>query len=108
MLAEAPANTNADVTAALTTAAADESTADQARANGTYVTWALATLLAVLLASYLGLYLVRAVGATGVDFRVDLALTGLVIRAGSKPLHDLISTISKSSAAADTSSPGGS
>jgi len=60
------------------------------------VTWSVATGLAFLLCAQLNITLMQAVSATGSGappFWADLLVTGLVVGAGTKPLHDLVSNI---------------
>jgi len=60
------------------------------------VTWGVATGLAFLLCAQLNITLMQAVSAKGSGappFWADLLVTGLVVGAGTKPLHDLVSNI---------------
>jgi hypothetical protein len=60
------------------------------------VTWGMATGLAFLLCAQLNITLMQAVSASGSaapPFWADLLVTGLVVGAGTKPLHDLVSNI---------------
>lgn len=60
------------------------------------VTWGVATGLAFLLCAQLNITLLQAVRANGSGqppFWADLLVTGLVVGAGTKPLHDLVSNI---------------
>jgi hypothetical protein len=60
------------------------------------VTWGAATGLAFLVCALLNITLLQAVSATGSGtppFAADLLVTGLVVGAGTKPLHDLVSSI---------------
>ena len=62
----------------------------------TVVTWGMATGLAFLLCAQLNITLMQAVSASGSaapPFWADLLVTGLVVGAGTKPLHDLVSNI---------------
>jgi len=86
--------------------------------------WATASVLAMLACASLGIFLVRSVEApasqaktgaassasspaNGPNRLLDLLVTGLVVGAGTKPLHDLITQIqtSSSSSKAKASSP---
>jgi hypothetical protein len=71
---------------------------DQIRANLTVLIFATSALLAMIISGYLRAGLLRTVGESGIPAWVDIAVTGLVIGAGTKPLHDLISNISASKA----------
>ncbi len=83
-----------------TTRAADvanrERCVDQIRANLTVLIFGTSALLAMILSGYLKAGFLRTVGESGIPAWVDIAVTGLVIGAGTKPLHDLISNISAS------------
>ena len=59
------------------------------------VTWGVATGLAFLLCAQLNITLLQASAPTAVDSRRfgRLLVTGLVVGAGTKPLHDLVSNI---------------
>jgi hypothetical protein len=60
------------------------------------VTWGAATGLAFLLCAQLNITLMEAVSASGSGappFGADLLVTGLVVGAGTKPLHDLVSNL---------------
>jgi hypothetical protein len=62
------------------------------------VTWGMATGLAFLLCTKLNITLMQAVRASGSGqppFWADLLVTGLVIGAGTKPLHDLVSNFER-------------
>lgn len=62
--------------------------------------WAAACFLAMLGCGALGIFLLHAVGVSSVSPAIDIGITGLAVGSGTKPLHDLISNIQKSSAAA--------
>jgi hypothetical protein len=96
--------------AATTDEARKQSAAVQATANlgvarqlTALATWAVATALALVVCGGLKILLLSAIVDTtrgGTPSRWgDLLVTGLVVGAGTKPLHDLVSTIQKSSAA---------
>jgi len=94
-----------------TQAAAEQATADQAVVNGTFVIWAFATLLAVMLSWYFALSLPTALGVSwtdpeALDKTVSLVITALVVGAGTKPLHDFFSNIQKDSQGQNASSGG--
>src|SRR5215470_13525725 len=62
------------------------------------VTWGVATGLGFLLCAVLNITLLQAVRASGSGqppFWADLLVTGLVVGAGTKPLHDLVSNIER-------------
>ena len=78
-------------------AAADaQSAVEMGRRLTAVVMWGAATGLAFLLCAQLNITLLQAVRANGSGeppFWADLLVTGLVVGAGTKPLHDLISNI---------------
>jgi len=60
------------------------------------VFWVIATTLGILASGYFGLYFVHTIVTANPPSRgIDILVTGLVIGAGTKPLHDLISNLSK-------------
>ena len=62
------------------------------------VTWGVATGLSFLLCAKLNITLMEAVAANGSaqpPFWADLLVTGLVVGAGTKPLHDLVTNIER-------------
>jgi len=62
------------------------------------VTWGVATGLSFLLCAKLNITLMQAVAANGSGqppFWADLLVTGLVVGAGTKPLHDLVTNIER-------------
>ena len=71
---------------------------DMCRRLTAVVTWGVATGLAFLLCAELNITLMQAVRASGSGappFWADLLVTGLVVGAGTKPLHDLLSSIER-------------
>ena len=75
---------------------AHQLTIDRYRRLTAVVTWGVATGLAFLLCAQLNVTLMQSVRASGSGtppFWADLLVTGLVVGAGTKPLHDLVSNI---------------
>ena len=62
----------------------------QLRADKTVFYWAFATICGLVISGCFGLVLLQPVSATPVNRYLDLVVTGLVIGAGTKPVHDLI------------------
>ena len=62
--------------------------------------WAIATCLGMLVAAAMNLYFMNTVGITVGQRWEEILATGLIIGGGTKPLHDLVKLISKSSAGA--------
>jgi hypothetical protein len=69
---------------------------DQIRANLTLVLWGSSSALAMLFSGLFGLYLLKGIGVFDSPTWLDIAITGLAVGGGTKPLHDLITNISES------------
>ncbi|MDX6287675.1 MAG: hypothetical protein QOG53_3160 [Frankiales bacterium] len=114
------AATNAPTVDSLRTAEEAQREAARGRASRGVLMWAIASALGMLLAAILGIFLIRSVeaplqarpgqpavpsqvatnhdlGAKDPNRLLDLLLTGLVIGAGTKPIHGLVGRISVSS-----------
>lgn len=63
--------------------------------------WAIATCLGILVAAAMNLYFMNTVGITAGQRWEEILATGLIIGAGTKPLHELVKLISSKSAAAE-------
>jgi hypothetical protein len=70
-------------------------TVDQIRANLNVLLFGTGALLAMLAAGFLKADLVRTVGVKDAADWVGVVITGVVISAGTKPLHDLIGYVEK-------------
>jgi hypothetical protein len=68
---------------------------DQIRRNATTL-WAVAAMIGMIVSGWIGLGLLEAVNAPDVSREVDIVVTGLILGAGTKPLHDLIENIQAS------------
>ncbi len=68
---------------------------NETREDTKVIAWSLASTFAILGTSATGLFLMQAIGAEKVAPWLDILITGLVIGAGTKPLHDLIGYIEK-------------
>jgi hypothetical protein len=77
-------------------AANKQRTTDQISANLTVLMFAGASLLTMLLLGYLKAGLLTSLGVSNVEPWIDVFASGLIIGAGTKPLHDLISKLSAS------------
>jgi uncharacterized membrane protein YbhN (UPF0104 family) len=113
----------AQTPAAEQTAIAAQKNYARARASRAVILWAVASLVGMLMAAVFGLFLIRTTTTTagtnaqpgfrsvGSDHKtapndpnrlLDLLVTGLVVGAGTKPLHDLVTRIqAKSDTAKD-------
>ena len=79
-------------------AAQDQNAVEMCRRLTGVVTWGAATGLSFLLCAKLNITLMQAVAANGSGqppFWADLLVTGLVVGAGTKPLHDLLTNIER-------------
>ena len=64
--------------------------------------WAFATCLGMLMAAAMNLYFMNTVGITVGHRWEEILATGLIVGAGTKPLHDLVKLISAKSTAAES------
>lgn len=79
---------------ALKAAAEAKAQVDRIHHHRVVTFWALATILAMAASALLKLYFLRQVGiSTGARW-IEILATGLIIGAGTKPLHDLVTMIS--------------
>jgi hypothetical protein len=69
----------------------------QLRADRTIFFWAIASVCGLGIAGGFGFLLLQSVASNHVNRFLDLAVTGLAIGAGTKPLHDLITGIQSKS-----------
>ena len=84
---------NDQAKAALDAAAAARADAAEVKGNKAVIFWAIATVLAILAASALKLYLLRVVGIAAPPRALEILATGLIVGAGTKPLHDIVEMI---------------
>jgi hypothetical protein len=85
------------VTSKMNEAAQKKVCALKSRANRKIVFWAVATAIAILAAAGLKLYFLQTMGIGRTPRALDIIATGLIIGAGTKPLHDLVTMISAKS-----------
>jgi hypothetical protein len=62
----------------------------------TVMFWAVATGVAIFASAALHLYFLRTIGATSADRWLEVLATGLIVGAGTKPLHDVTSSLLES------------
>ncbi|HVE95067.1 MAG TPA: hypothetical protein VNB24_09115 [Acidimicrobiales bacterium] len=82
----------------LKAAANMQATLNRKRFERGFILWGAATLVATLLCAGFGLLMLRAVSAEPAkdpNRFMDLLVTGLVVGAGTKPLHDLVTRMQK-------------
>lgn len=68
------------------------------------VFWALASSVAIVASASMQLYLLRTVGISSAPRYHEVLATGLIVGAGTKPLHDLVTLISAKADSAKSSS----
>jgi hypothetical protein len=92
-LAEALSTTDKDVESAKLKQAAEwHRLLEQIRQNKSVIVWGVATLLAALASGAFGVFLLQVLGFD-VHPAVDVAVTGLAIGSGTKPLHELVKSL---------------
>lgn len=91
---------------ALDDAAAAKGGANKITGNRAVVVWAAASAIGILGASILKLYLLKQVGIASPPRPMELFATGLIIGAGTKPMHDLVKLIEKRKEGATNASEG--
>ena len=79
----------------LDAAAKAQAKLNQQKTQRALVFWMLASGLGIWAAAALKLYFLHTVGIDTSSRTLELLATGLIIGAGTKPLHDLITTVSK-------------
>jgi hypothetical protein len=86
--------TNAGLAA---TAATDAAHVDKLKSQRGFMMWAFATILAAVACAIAGGFLLAAIVSPGSlpPKWIDLALTALIVGAGTKPLHDLIGYLAR-------------
>ena len=97
-----PSTEVADVQDKALAAAAAQAKADTQRANRAVFFWAIASICGIGIAGGFGFFLLHSI-ATGVNPYLDLAVTGLTIGAGTKPTHDLITSLQAKASSASGS-----
>ena len=85
-----------DAQKTLDDAATALATVDRHKGDRVIALWTIATVLGIVGAAALKLYFLRVVGIAHVPRGLEIAATGLIIGAGTKPLHDLVSSLQDS------------
>ncbi len=98
-----PGISEQDVQERTQAAAKDQAALDGKRADRTVIFWAIASVCGLVVAGCFGFFLLQSVASSHVNSFLDLGITGLAIGAGTKPLHDLITSIQSN--ASGSSSP---
>jgi len=84
---------SAAVQDAVDAAANDVAQVETLRTNRAVVFWAIASVCGIALSGGFGLFLLQSISTSMVNPYLDLAVTGLTIGAGTKPTHDLITSL---------------
>jgi len=79
-------------------AADDQAAADARRTARAIIFWAIASVCGLIISGGFGFFLLQSVASNHVNSFLDLAVTGLAIGAGTKPVHDLITSIQNNAA----------
>jgi hypothetical protein len=88
-----PAVQAAYVQPAVEQAASDQADVETLRTNRAVLFWAIASICGVGISGSFGLFLLQSIATGHVNSFLDLAVTGLTIGAGTKPTHDLITSL---------------
>jgi hypothetical protein len=88
-----PGQTTAVVQEKVVTAADDQASADTLRTKRAIVFWAIASACGLVISGAFGFFILQSVAIGHVNSFLDLAVTGLTIGAGTKPVHDLITSV---------------
>ena len=75
-------------------AAADaQAVSDQFSSKRAVIMWGIASVLGLVISGGFGFFMLQSVSTNHVNTFLDLGVTGLTIGAGTKPLHDWITTV---------------
>jgi hypothetical protein len=88
-----PQTTAAEVQPKVLQAASDQAVVDTLRNNRAVLFWAIASICGLGISGGFGLFLLQSIATGHVNSFLDLAVTGLTIGAGTKPTHDLITSL---------------
>jgi hypothetical protein len=88
-----PAMAGTDVQLRTRQAAIDQAAADARRTERAIIFWAIASTCGLGISGGFGFFLLQSIASNHVNTVLDLAVTGLAIGAGTKPVHDLLTSI---------------
>ncbi len=88
-----PLKNAADVQPAVKQAATDQAAVETLRTKRAVLFWAIASVCGLGISGGFGLFLLQSIATGHVNSFLDLAVTGLTIGAGTKPTHDLITSL---------------
>ncbi len=80
-------------------AATKQAQVDKEKFERTIIFWAIASVCGLAISGGFGMFLLQSISTSHVNSFLDLTVTGLTIGAGTKPLHDAIVGIQKTTAA---------
>jgi len=98
-----PTRSAADVKPVVDAAVSTQAKADKLRTNRAIVFWAIASICGFVISGWFGLFLLQSIATGPVNSFLDLAVTGLTIGAGTKPTHDLITSLQAKAASSSGS-----
>jgi hypothetical protein len=84
--------------AAMETMAEKKNALDERKEDRAALFWAIASVVGMLASAQFGLFLLKLIGVSS-SYAWDVFATGLILGSGSKPVHDLVTKVSKSSSA---------
>lgn len=88
-----PEKSATDVQGLAAKAASDQAAVDRRRTARAIIFWAIASICGLAISGGFGFFLLRSVAINHVNPYLDLVITGLTIGAGTKPTHDLVTTM---------------
>jgi uncharacterized membrane protein YdbT with pleckstrin-like domain len=88
-----PANEAAAVQALVADAATKQADVNQRKTERAIIFWAIASTAGLVISGSFGFFLLQSVATSHVNTFLDLTITGLTIGAGTKPTHDLVTSI---------------
>lgn len=101
--AEDPGQNAAQVKPLVDEAAKKQAAVDARPIDRVILFWVIASACGLILAGSFGFFLLQPVASSHVNRVLDLVVTGLAIGAGTKPLHDLITSIQAKGSASGSS-----
>lgn len=91
-----------DVQPMIQQAADHQAAVETLRTNRAVLFWAIASICGIGISGSFGLFLLQSIATGHVNSFLDLAVTGLTIGAGTKPTHDLITSLQAKASGSST------
>ena len=91
-----------DVQPMVQQAADHQAAVETLRTNRAVLFWAIASICGIGISGSFGLFLLQSIATGHVNSFLDLAVTGLTIGAGTKPTHDLITSLQAKASGSST------